>query len=151
MYLWLKSYLSDRTQYVSLDGFNSNKLNINYGVPQGSVLGPLLFLIYINDIVYIPNLGSKPKLFADDTNIFIANSNLGYLNALCQVTINTISDWLLANRLSINSDKTYYMIFSPFNEKNLSLNLNLNLTINSVSIARVNSIKFLGVIIDDKL
>ena len=67
---WFCSYLSNRTQYTSVNGTISKPSEIKFGVPQGSVLGPLLFLLYINDIGNIPDLSHKPKLFADDTNIF---------------------------------------------------------------------------------
>src|SRR3989442_11797374 len=77
------------------------------------VLGPLLFLIYINDIGNIPNLPAYPKIFADDTNIFINVSSLIKLNRDCQDAIDRISDWMLANRLTVNYEKTNYMIFSP--------------------------------------
>ena len=73
-----------------------------YGVLQGSVLGPLLFLICINDIGYIPKLLYKPKIFADDTNLFVNSPTLHELNINCQSSINLISDWVLANKLTIN-------------------------------------------------
>src|SRR3989442_951168 len=71
MHAWFKSYLSQRTQYVIINNFQSTLKNVDYGVPQGSVLGPLLFLLYINDIGTIPQLEVNPKIFADDTNIFV--------------------------------------------------------------------------------
>ena len=113
MHSWLTSYLSNRSQYVILNNAQSTMLSVDYGVPQGSVLGPLLFLIYINDIGNIPNLPAYPKIFADDTNIFINASNLIKLNRDCQDAIDRISDWMLANRLTVNYEKTNYMIFSP--------------------------------------
>src|SRR6267154_1569097 len=92
------SYLTSRSQYTMVNGFASSLLPLTHGGPQGSVLGPLLFLIYINDIGFIPNLNVKPKLFADDTNMFIRSQNLLDLQIKCQTAINKIYEWVLANR-----------------------------------------------------
>jgi len=149
MHSWLKSYLSNRSQYVILNNAQSTMLSVDYGVPQGSVLGPLLFLIYINDIGNIPNLPAYPKIFADDTNIFINASNLIKLNRDCQDAIDRISDWMLANRLTVNYEKTNYMIFSP--NKQLKDSSVLELTIDNFKIKKVTSIKYLGIYIDENL
>ena len=122
---WFKSYLSGRSQFVSLDGANSDLLSLTTGVPQGSVLGPHLLLIFINDIGFIPNLKYKPKLFADDTNIFVNGTSPADLQFKCQNVLNVLSDWLLANKLSVNYDKTHYMIFSPPHQLDSNLKLNL--------------------------
>jgi len=149
MHSWISSYLSNRSQYVILNNTQSTILNVDYGVPQGSVLGPLLFLIYINDIGNIPNLSANPKIFADDTNIFINAPNLNKLNSDCQDAIDKISDWMLANRLTVNYEKTNYMIFCPDKQHKDSLVLNLN--INNKLINKVTSIKYLGIYIDENL
>ena len=88
-------------------------MSFAYGFSQDSVLDPLLFLIYINDLGSIHNLGAKPKLFADDTNIFIYSRNVTELNIKCQLTVDKIFEWTLANKLSINFYKTCYILFSP--------------------------------------
>src|SRR6267154_4060598 len=113
MFNWFKSYLSLRSQFIELNGVQSPLLNINYGVPQGSVLGPLLFLIYINDIGNIPDLPSLPKIFADDTDLFVSADNLTDLNVSTQSAIDNLSEWLTSNKLTINQEKTVYMLFSP--------------------------------------
>ena len=106
MNCWFRSYLIGRSQFTSINGVASSSALIDYGVPQGSVLGPLLFLLFINDIGNIPGLNEKPKLFADDTNIFVKNSTIPDLEMKCGCTIKAISQWILSNRLTVNADKT---------------------------------------------
>ena len=102
---WFRSYLSDRKQYVSIDGINSNLLSISCGVPQGSVLGPLLFLIYINDL---PNASKKLTfyLFADDTNIYYECKDLYNLNKIVNKELKLVKKWLDANKLPLNIEKS---------------------------------------------
>src|SRR6266516_4170130 len=146
---WFESYLSDRSQFVIVNGHRSSTSPITYGVPQGSVLGPLLFLIFINDIGRVSNLDHNPILFADDTNLFNHSPSLNDLSLKCQRTINSIANWIAANKLSINYDKSCYMVFSP---KYINANdPNLNLNFNGSILKRVHSTTFLGVIIDDNL
>ncbi len=149
MHSWFKSYLSNRNQYVTINDSNSVMQNVEYGVPQGSVLGPLLFLLYINDLGSIPKLEFSPKIFADDTNVFVYSSNLSDLKIKCQHTINIISDWMLANRLTINCDKTNYMIFSP--SKAAVESSDISLYINASQIKKVTVTKYLGIHIDENL
>ena len=123
--LWFKDYLTHRKQYVHFQGTNSDMFDITCGVPQGSVLGPLLFLININDI----NAASCKlsfTLFADDTNIFNKNSNLQQLIRSTNEELSKLSLWFKANRLSLNITKTNYMLFS--NRKKI-LNQNMNVII----------------------
>ncbi len=146
---WFKSYLEGRSQYTCINGCSSSQNVIDYGVPQGSVLGPLLFLIFINDIGFLPNLASKPKLFADDTNLFVCSPTLKDLQTKCQNSIDEIADWLLANKLTVNYDKTCYMLFTPPSLTNSCTELDLH--INKQKINKVSSTKYLGVIIDENL
>src|SRR3989442_932893 len=112
MLKWFCSYLSNRSQYTEINGSTSNYFPITYGVPQGSVLGPLLFLIFINDLGNIDRANISPKLFADDTNVFVHSENMFDLRPKCQDAINKISSWLISNKLTLNTDKTFYMVFS---------------------------------------
>ena len=107
---WFSSYLSERKQYVSLNGHTSNHLKILCGVPQGSVLGPLLFLIYINDIPNVSKLISF-YLFADDTNIYYKSHDLVHLQKIMNRELKKVKKWLDSNRLSLNIGKTNFVIF----------------------------------------
>ena len=109
--LWFKSYLSNRNQFVTYDGVRSSLKTIKCGVPQGSILGPLLFLIYINDLCNVCG-NSLPILFADDSNIFTVGKTLDDIEKLINKELADISRWLNANRLSLNIKKTQYMVFS---------------------------------------
>jgi len=112
MHSWFKSYLSNRMQYVFVNSCNSTKLLVFCGVPQGSVLRPLLILLYINDI-YNSVLKEKIKLFADDTNLFIAAKSVSELEVKANLHLSNINKWLGANRLHITIDKICCSLFSP--------------------------------------
>ena len=107
---WIASYLSGRTQCVSIGEVKSSCLPVVCGVPQGSVLGPLLFILYINDIVYSSDVLNF-VMFADDTNLFLSNSNLTDLITKINEELSKISMWLKLNKLSLNIKKTHYMLF----------------------------------------
>ena len=147
-YNWIKSYLENRLQYVSFNDNYSSKLPITCGVPQGSILGPLLFILYINDIANISS-DILPILFADDTNLFFKGSNLQSVIDKINSELIKINEWLKANKLSLNTDKTNFMIFSSSTHNDVMTNANVK--INNTDISRVYSTKFLGVIIDSKL
>ena len=107
---WFKSYLSDRKQFVSVNGISSLTSGITCGVLQGSVLGPLLFLIYINDL---PNSSKILTffLFADDTNIYFESDDLKRLTKKIKKELNKVKSWLDCNKLALNIDKTNFVLF----------------------------------------
>ena len=141
---WFQSYLSDRKQYVDINGKSSDLLNITCGVPQGSVLGPLLFLIYINDL---PNISKILNfyLFADDTNIYYESSSLDNLERTVNSELNKLFLWLNVNRLSLNIDKTNFIVFHPYNKPKKK---RITIKINNKAIKEKEYIKYLGVLID---
>ena len=145
---WIKSYLSDRQQYVQINNSKSSLKKINCGVPQGSVLGPLLFLIYINDIFncskYLAFI-----LFADDTNIFAKHKNTQNLMDIVNTELKCVASWLAANKLTLHPDKTKFILFHPA-RKQVNLR-DINLSINGTNIDRVEHTKFLGIVVHQNL
>ena len=144
---WIKSYLFNRQQCTVVNGSVSNLAKITCGVSQGSVLGPLLFLLYVNDIANaVPDL--NVKLFADDTNLFVTNRDPVLLNNTANEDINNLNKWFIVNKFSLNVDKPCYMVFTP--HRNDCKN-NFELLIGDVKIKRVKSCRYLGLNIDDEL
>ena len=128
-----------------MNGVDGNELTINCGVPQGSVLGPLLFLIYINDI-YQSSQILPFRLFADDPSILLANKNLEILEQARNSELKKVSVWLLANKQSVNVSKSNFLVISS-----RKIDKNIKLKINNKELKQENYTKYLGVIIDDKL
>jgi len=146
MFTWLENYLNDRKQFTIVNSVSSNIGNITCGVPQGSVLGPLLFLIYMNDIKNaVPN--NEVKLFADDTNIFIFGSNLKDLEYQAKVCLENIELWFSENKSSLNLDKTSYTLFNCNNKT--ESNVSLSIVQCGQLIKKVSNCKYLGVFIDE--
>ena len=142
----IKSYLQNRRQFTVIQEKTSDTHCISHGVPQGSVLGPLLFLIYTNDIKN--STTEELRLFADDTNIFISHHDPKVLKAKAEHTLSNIKDWFDANKLKVNTTKTDYSIFTTSTTLEQELN---TLNFNNSKIHRSKSCKFLGLTLDDKL
>ena len=144
-YNWVKSYLSNRQQYVYYNDTSSDNRTVTCGVPQGSNLGPLLFIIYINDLCNVSNI-LKLVLFADDTNLFTSGHDLEHLTSIVTSELRKLQIWFNLNKLSLNVTKTNYMLFTT--NKRLD---NVNIKIDDICIEEVRVTKFLGVLVDNKL
>ena len=142
---WFENYLQERKQCVSIGNTNSDVKILKCGVPQGSILGPLLFLIYINDIT---NSSNKLKflLFADDTCLSYSFESRQEAETTINEELQKVSEWLVTNRLSLNVDKSNYIIFSLKNKRD-----KLSITMNNEHIQEKESTKYLGVILDRKM
>ena len=147
---WFDSYLSNRTQFVQYKSSKSQTTLIEYGVPQGSVLGPLLFILYINDLNTCLNV-CKSILFADDSTIYIKGKNKRLLFTKMKAELKDLVIWFQVNKLSLNIVKTKWMLFTPPNCTIGDQNEKFDLIIGSDVIEEVNSIKFLGLQMDNHL
>ena len=144
---WFCSYLTTRMQYVCINGINSDHKLVKHGVPQGSVLGPLLFLIYINDLHQSIKY-SITRHFADDTNLLIKNSSLKQLQKYLNYDLRILVSWLKANKISLNASKTEILVFR---NPNKPVNYDLKITIDGKRIHPSKFVKYLGILIDPHL
>lgn len=145
----LKSYLSNRVQYVDLNGQVSTHQQVNTGVPQGSILGPLLFIIYVDDLRYATKF-FETICYADDTTLLFSipkNLSTSEISITVNKHLNTIDEWFRYNKLSLNVSKTNYMILRG---KKVG-KFELNIEINQCKISEVDNFKFLGLIVDSNL
>ena len=145
----LRNYLTDRTQKCQLQGMLSKQRTITCGIPQGSILGPLLFTLYINDLPNCLN-HTTPRMFADDTSLTAAGETLGEVERRVNEDLSNVHNWLSANRLNLNIAKTeYVLIGSP--HRIHSLNIQPLNNIDQQPVKRVKQSKVLGVQIDEHL
>ena len=144
---WIHSYLSEKQQIVKFNGINSTHRNITCGVPQGSISGPLLFMLYINYLSAISDI-TFPIMFADDTNLFIQGKYPNEMELKLISAIANLTNWLKANKLSLNINKTHTVIF--IKSHNIRTRQN-NINTDGKAIETVNYTTFSGVVIDNKL
>ena len=145
---FIYDYLSDRKFCFSDQ--TGIVYNLDYGVPQGSILGPLLFIMYIYDIKYLCPY-DKSIVYADDTTVIVAGRNLNEASQKCNSILERFAQYFQINRLSINSDKTKYIVYLPRIKKRGSSTSKVRISMKNVTIEQVNSIKFLGIIINKAL
>ena len=150
---WFCSYLKNRRQTTQVGPYISKTEINSCGVPQGSVLGPLLFLLYINDISYSSNQLNF-FLFADDTNLLYADKNLRSVEAMVNKELANVSNWLMANKLSLNTKKSNFVIFRPY-QKRLDFDVTIKLFDHAnnslIPLERKDYVKYLGILIDSNL
>ena len=144
---WFESYLNNRKQFVTLNGSDSSFKPVSTGVPQGSVLGPLLFLVYINDLHKCVKY-SKVYHFADDTNKLKPDNSLKNVAKRVNFDLKNLSQWLKANKLSLNFTKTELIIFHSGSKK---IDHNLKLKLDEKGLTPTSTVKYLGVLLDDHL
>ena len=137
---WFTSYLLNRNQYVEYNHISSQTRNVTCGVPQGSVLGPLLFIIYTNDLE--KSIKCKCIIFADDTTIYTCGKDIRLLYDRMNDDLRQLSNWFKVNKLSLDIGKTNYILFSC---KNKTIDEENYLQIDNVNIHRVNTTQFLGI------
>ena len=147
---WFESYLCDRNQKCSTNGHLSNTAPVTCGVPQGSNLGPLVFLVYINDL---PNCltSASPRIFADDANITFAASTMTDLENAVNLELRNLQRWLITNRLSLNIAKTEFMVIGSNQRIHTLSNNQIDIEIDGKSIKKVKEAKSLGLFIDEHL
>ena len=143
---WIKSYFSCRQQFVQFNVACSTKQTIKCGVPQGSILGPLFFILYINDLPNASKL-TQPLLFVDDTSIFYSHSDPNRLQSVLNEELSNFDVWLKCNKLSVNLKKNY--IF--FKSRQKKLNYHFTLFFGNQPLIQANMTKFLGVYVDDQV
>ena len=144
---WFNSYLTKRSQYVSILGYDSRLKELKHGVPQGSVLGPLLFLLYINDLHRAIKF-SHVYHFADDTNLLRISNSPQQLQKHLNIDLKCLYKWLFANKISLNCSKTEMIIFKKPSDK---INFKFRIKLNGHLLLPSDSIKYLGVLLDPTL
>ena len=143
---WFKSYLNNRKLRVKINDTKSNEYKVEYGMPQGSCLRPLIFLIFCNDLnLHLTHM--QCIQFADDTTLYLGHPNQTQLKKMIEYDLETLQDWFRANKLTLNVEKSVCLVFN----ENMSKNDDMNLTMSGQKIPLQKETKFLGVWIDNNL
>lgn len=153
----MKDYLSERSQCVRVGPHTSTNVPVTYGVPQGSILGPTLFLVYINDLLYLNSFHGKIISYADDTALIFTAKTWNETYNAAQKGFNVVIKWLRSNLLTLNTEKTKYLVFSIRDSSNIKLDLTAHTCIPASlgdscqckPLERSKTIKYLGTIIDE--
>jgi len=144
---WIKSYFFERKQFVQYQSTLSSYQTIKCGVPQGSILGPLLFLLYINDLPNASHI-AETLLFADDTSIFLSHSNAEHLSHVMNHELVKIDTWMKSNKLSVNLKKSNFVIFKS---KQKMVKTDISISLDGNPLQQVQAVKFLGILLDENL
>ena len=144
---WFRSYLTNRRQFANVNGIDSSLRIMKHGLPQGSVLGPLLFLIYINDL-YSSVKHSTARHFADDTCLLAIHKSLKRIKKMLNQDLKSLNLWLKANKISLNASKTEILIFR---HRNKPLNYDLKIKLDGKRLYPSKYVKYLGILIDSQL
>uniref|UniRef100_A0A1Y1K185 Reverse transcriptase domain-containing protein n=1 Tax=Photinus pyralis TaxID=7054 RepID=A0A1Y1K185_PHOPY len=153
---WLEKFLKNRTQYVSLrhsnkgytTNVNSDIIKLNVGTPQGSILAPILFTLFTNDVLSCIPVDATLSLYADDTAVVVSHPDENELRATCILTIENLSRWFENNLLFLNHSKTKFLQFHNYQNTNT---LDINISVNDANLEKSTTVKFLGVVLDDTL
>ena len=146
---WVTSYLTSRKQYCVLNGHKSSLKTVHCGIPQGSCLGPLLLILYVNDFEQCLKK-CTPNMYADDTSITCSGEDIYDLCNDLKAEIENITEWLRQNKLSLNTAKTEYMVVGHKRQTNQIPGL-LEVNVNGEPIKRAQQVKYLGIMVDENL
>ena len=144
---WTKSYFSERKCFVQYQIISSSYQTMKCGVPQGSILGPLFFLLYINDLPNVSQL-TETLLFADDTSIFCSHPNVDHLLSIMNLELVKFATWMKSNKLSVNLKKSNFVVFRS---KRKRINSDISMSLDGTPLNQVHVVKFLGIFLDENL
>ena len=146
---WFRSYLTGRTQQTSFRGHLSETAAITAGVPQGSIIGPLLFIVYMNDLPL--HIHNDIDMFADDSTLHTSGANIEEIQLSLQTDLNVITTWCTDNKMVINTSKTKTMLITTKQRRHHLQNDRLNITLNELNLQQVSQQKVIGVVVDENL